>query len=208
MGKRAKKDVLEAAPNNATSQESAAVSIPAKKPKDSHLAEYQWQPGESGNPSGRPKIDLKAEVRAFADEADPKTSKTRLRVWLEMADRRARQGSPKHLEMLLSYGWGKPSESIKLDADIKQKEIMAYEDADEIIRHAFADPLLQMRYGVTPVLPAATPTNGHSTPQDTQTAAAMPDQDLSTAREDDTPPIEEGRPAGATRPTMRVRVEL
>jgi len=81
------------------------------------LEATKWKKGcPAPNPSGRPR-DLKAEVRSFADEQDPKIRKTRLRQWLEMADRRARQGSYKHLELLLSYGWGKPQESINLSAE-------------------------------------------------------------------------------------------
>src|SRR5229473_4519150 len=84
-----------------------------------------WQPGQSGNPHGRPRTnDLKAAVREFADEEDPKLRKTRLRQWLEMADRRARQGSPKHLEMLLAYGWGRPSQSIEMDANVSYRDIL------------------------------------------------------------------------------------
>lgn len=117
MSKKSKKKDVLGGRDTQNTVESAPVVTSGKLKKDSPLVGYEWQPGQSGNPLGRPKTsDLKAEVRAFADEADPKIRKTRLRVWLEMADRRARQGSPKHLEMLLAYGWGKPPQSIEMDA--------------------------------------------------------------------------------------------
>jgi hypothetical protein len=118
MSKKTKKGVLGGASHIETTVESPAVDVPGKTKAGSHLAEYQWKPGESGNPAGRPKVDLKPEIRAFADEADPKTGKTRFRVWLEMADRRARQGSPKHLEMLLAYGWGRPNQALEIESGV------------------------------------------------------------------------------------------
>jgi hypothetical protein len=82
--------------------------------------DFRWQPGESGNPAGRPVTsDIKAEARDFLSECDdPRTGKARLRVLLEIAYRRARQGSAKHLEMLLDRGWGKPLQGIDLDARV------------------------------------------------------------------------------------------
>lgn len=173
--KSKKKDVLGGRVDTQNTVESAPVVTSAKLKKDSPLAGYEWQPGQSGNPAGRPKTsDLKAEVRAFADEADPKIRKTRLRVWLEMADRRARQGSPKHLEMLLAYGWGKPPQSIEMDATFN------YTDALTRMKDA-RRRLEENRAG----LPATAPTNGHTDAQMALLASRLPDQDLSTAREDD-----------------------
>lgn len=195
MSKRDKTGVLGPSAHIDSTVESTPVDAPGKVKTDSPLAEYQWKPGESGNPSGRPKIDLKAEVRAFADEPDPKTTKTRLRQWLEMADRRARQGSPKHLELLLAYGWGRPSQAIELDADINYTDALTSMRAKKL---AEADQTIRQYFATTQGLPMVAPENGHSTPQEAQAAA----------HEDDAPAIEEGRAASAPRPGMRVRVEL
>ncbi len=81
---------------------------------------------------------MKAAVREFADEFDTKIGKSRFRQWLEQADRRARQGSSKHLELLLAYGWGRPlQQQINLNADLTQEQrIMAMSDDEKMSRIA------------------------------------------------------------------------
>lgn len=153
--------------------ESPSVASPGKLKKDSPLAPYHWQPGESGNPAGRPKTsDLKAEVRAFADEADPKIRKTRLRQWLEICDRRAKQGSPKHLEMLLAYGWGRPTTPLEHSGEIDLRSVLA-----EARKRAEAHERAEAAQAL---LPAPTDANGATQQPPVVTDAA--EQDL--ARED------------------------
>lgn len=154
MSKKGKKSVLGPAARKRNTVESAPVASPGKSKKDSHLAGYQWQPGESGNPAGRPKTsDLKEEVRAFAGEADPKIRKTRLRQWLEICDRRARQGSPKHLEMLLAYGWGRPTTPLEHSGGIDLREALREARERAQARAVAPDAFL-------PSLPASTDANG------------------------------------------------
>lgn len=188
--KKGKKGVLGGRVDARNGMETAAVTVIGKSAKGSHLAEYQFKPGESANPNGRPRTsDLKAELRAFADESDPKVRKTRLRVWLEMADRRARQGSPKHLELLLAYGWGRPNQALEVETTFNYTDSLTKmkEARRRLEEHRVA-------------LPAATPANGHSAPQEAQAAALLPDQAVSQAREDDAE-----RPAPAP---PRITVEL
>ncbi len=94
-----------------------------------------FQPGQSGNPAGRPRTaDLKNAVREFAADVDNRQGKTRLQVWLETMDRMARQGSSKHAELLLAYGWGRPlQQQINLNADVPTGE-----EADREIQEALA----------------------------------------------------------------------
>jgi hypothetical protein len=177
MSRKVKNGVLGPFASTCNTVEPAPVEETGNGKNGSPLDEYKWKPGQSGNPSGKSKLgDLKAEVRAFAEEADPKTQKTRLRVWMEMADRRARQGSPKHLELLLAYGWGKPSQAIEVDADLSYHDILTsvrrkreLAEADQTIRHYFGS-----------LASAGASGNGHSAAQ-----MVIPEQDLSAAREDD-----------------------
>ncbi|MGO9590670.1 MAG: hypothetical protein ACLP3K_11585 [Candidatus Acidiferrales bacterium] len=87
------------------------VNAQSKGP-DAPPEQFWWQKGcPSPNPKGRPRsADIRQFVKEFAAEDD--RGKTRLRQWLEMADRRARQGSPKHLELLLAYGYGRPIQAV------------------------------------------------------------------------------------------------
>lgn len=192
MSRKQKKAVLGTSAHVKSSQESGGVDAAGSGARNQEPFGTPFQPGQSGNPKGRPKTsDLKAEVREFADEQDPKLRKTRLRQWLEMADRRARQGSPKHLELLLAYGWGRPSQAIELDAQF------SYTDAITRMRE---------RRGAHLALALPASGNGHADAQTAQAAAQMPDQELSHAREDDAP--EQSQSAIEQRPAQRIRVEL
>jgi hypothetical protein len=118
--------------------------------------QFAWKKGQSGNPAGRPVTsDIKVEAREFLSECDnPKTGKARLRVLLEIAYRRARQGSAKHMEMLLDRGWGKPLQGIDLDARVD------FTDALTRIRER------QRRQSATPEQIGGEPEkpNGHASP--------------------------------------------
>jgi len=137
---------------------------------------FAWQKGQSGNPAGRPATtDIKAEAREFLSECDdPKTGKARLRVLLEIAYRRARQGSAKHLEMLLDRGWGKPLQGIDLDA-----------------RLDFTDSLTRIRERqrqLADAAPAQTgsglePQNGHATRATVEQAEEIPETPVAPAGE-------------------------
>lgn len=186
MARKDKKGVLGGRVDERNTVESAPVTSSGTSQKDSPLAGYQWKPGESGNPKGRPPTsDLKAEVRAFADEEDPKLRKTRLRQWLEMADRRIRQGSPKHLEIVLGYGWGRPSQSVELDANVNYGDVLdkARKRLHEHERQKLAALTPEERQTLDALnskmgkalLPAAAATNGHTDPATAKLAAAMPD---------------------------------
>lgn len=150
-------------PHKRNRVETAGVTVPGKSEKASPLAAYQFKPGNNANPAGRPRTaDLKAAVREFADEADPKIRKTRLRVWLEICDRRARQGSPKHLEMLLAYGWGRPTTPLEHSGGIDLSKVL-----EEARRRS--------------PLPEEMPTDGSSDAQTAPVATATEEQD--SARE-------------------------
>ena len=62
----------------------------------------RFQPGQSGNPLGRPSTKLLRNLaRELAEERDAKKRKQKARVWIEALDRKACKGSLGHFEMLL-----------------------------------------------------------------------------------------------------------
>jgi hypothetical protein len=97
--------------------------------------DHLWKKGgPSPNPKGRSRTaDISKAVKEFAAEEDPKLRKTRLQQWLEMASRRALQGSHKHLELLLAYGYGRPTQTVDLNTTV-----MTAEQLNEQIEEALA----------------------------------------------------------------------
>ena len=86
--------------------------------------ETRWKPGcTSPNPKGRPRTSVfSQEVKAALAEVDPKLQKSMVERLVEMACRRALQGSYKHLELLLGYAEGRPAQSVDLTTKILKPE--------------------------------------------------------------------------------------
>lgn len=71
-----------------------------------------FQPGQSGNPGGRPKED--AEVKALARAAGPEAI-TKLLELLRCDDRRTALAAA---QALLDRGYGKPGQSVELSGAV------------------------------------------------------------------------------------------
>ena len=86
--------------------------------------ETRWKPGcASPNPKGRPRTSVfSQEIKAALAEVDPKLQKSMVERLVEMACRRALQGSYKHLELLLGYAEGRPAQSVDLTTKILKPE--------------------------------------------------------------------------------------
>lgn len=76
----------------------------------------KWKKGcPSPNPAGRPKIRWFSEAaKEILAAAHPRTQKSGAERLMEMAFRRALQGSYRHLELILGYAEGKPAQSLDL----------------------------------------------------------------------------------------------
>jgi hypothetical protein len=71
-----------------------------------------WQPGQSGNPGGRPKgsKEFRERCREFADEKG-------LPVLIDIAESAKHKDRLKAVELLLAYGYGKPKQGVELSGD-------------------------------------------------------------------------------------------
>jgi hypothetical protein len=111
---------------------------------------------------------MKATVREFLGECDdPRTGKERLRILLEIAYRRVRQGSAKHLEMLLDRGWDKAKQGVEMGGSLSLSE------AIEKARNRAA----------------ASPANGNSDTETAQQAEKVSDAPATEAAESPRSPV-------------------
>lgn len=85
-----------------------------------------FKPGQSGNPNGRPKAaeEFRIKARALVDELVLKAWEAEVRSmgddWLKAS------------ELLAAYGYGKPSQSIDITADVTSTSPHAELSAEEL----------------------------------------------------------------------------
>ena len=74
-----------------------------------------FQPGVSGNPNGRPRTAKFSEAaRGLLAEIDARTGETNAECLVRHCFKKAKQGSPRHLELLLAYVEGRPKQGVEL----------------------------------------------------------------------------------------------
>jgi len=91
----------------------------------------QWQPGQSGNPGGRPKI--LAEVRDLARTSTVEAIETIRRLMLD--EKVAPATRLAAAEALLDRGWGKPSLVQPADLDREAWRVLSDEVLDQVKRY-------------------------------------------------------------------------
>jgi len=87
-------------------------SSPAISPA-AHLAPHQWRPGQSGNPSGRPKDQARLLAAALRTVSEEDVTAI-FRSLIRMAT--AKRPSVKAAEVVLAYTLGKPTQTVELGA--------------------------------------------------------------------------------------------
>jgi hypothetical protein len=74
-----------------------------------------FQPGVSGNPNGRPRTAKFSEAaRQLLAEIDARTGETNAECLVRHCFKKAKQGSARHLELLLAYVEGRPKQGVEL----------------------------------------------------------------------------------------------
>jgi type II secretory pathway component GspD/PulD (secretin) len=92
-----------------------------------HLNPYKFKPGQSGNPSGRPKgsVSIRTEVRKLLQEAAKEGSADTVAVALaKRLIHQAFDGDMKAMQMVIEHIDGKPQQSIDLNATIAEVQIL------------------------------------------------------------------------------------
>ena len=105
-----------------------------------NLAGHGWQPGQSGNPSGRPKLALE-----FRERAKVWANSDGWKLLLELAET-ARQPADRlrAIELILAYGLGKPTAHVKAEVDVRGVHIVlpTREAIDTVLGAAVAGQLV------------------------------------------------------------------
>jgi hypothetical protein len=79
-----------------------------------------FQPGVSGNPNGRPRTAKFSEAaRQLLAEIDDRTGETNAECLVRHCFKKAKHGSPRHLELLLAYVEGRPKQDVELSGAMK-----------------------------------------------------------------------------------------
>lgn len=86
--------------------------MPDNSKNNSNIPGKPFQPGQSGNPGGRPKgtKGFRERCRAFADEEG-------LNTLIEIAQSPKDKDRLKAVELLLAYGYGKPKQGFELSGE-------------------------------------------------------------------------------------------
>lgn len=99
-------------------------ATPANRPTTGSEA-TQFKPGQSGNPSGRPKKDrwFVELVQTFLEGKDPKTHRLRLLEILRGGYEKAKAGDTSAARALKEWAYGKETTWLGEDAEASEREL-------------------------------------------------------------------------------------
>ena len=89
--------------------EQSAISKPPRRAE--HLQKYHFQPGQSGNPSGRPKRDIASDIALEAFARDPD-------ALAEAFHKALRKANPKVFKELADRAFGKVPLNVNMDVTV------------------------------------------------------------------------------------------
>jgi len=92
-----------------------------------NIEPYKFKPGQSGNPSGRPKgsVSIRTEVRKLLQEAAKEgTADTVAKALATRLIKQAFDGDMKAMQMVIEHIDGKPQQSIDLNTTIAEVQIL------------------------------------------------------------------------------------
>jgi len=126
-----------------TAKKPKAEEQKPNKPKSdaSHLKDYQFKPGESGNPGGRPKgsVNVSAILKRKFAEAKGKDGKTMAEMLVDVALAKALRGDFKVIDALFNRHEGK---AVDKKESVESTEGMIYQfTTDETIEDEDDKPI-------------------------------------------------------------------
>ena len=98
--------------------------------RTAHLGPYQWKPGESGNPSGRPKGLISASLHDYLT----RNKGVKLEEMVRGAIESAIKGNPKALAVIRDSVDGRPAQSIDINANVTMTLADRLEQARKAIK--------------------------------------------------------------------------
>ena len=87
------------------------------KPNTDKIAPYQWKPGQSGNPAGRPKKAPELQLMMAAILSREANGKNEAEAIIETMVAAAKKGCIRSAEFLFNHTYGRPTHRIEMSGE-------------------------------------------------------------------------------------------